>query len=332
ILSSCSNAKSSAVATQQWNSYELTVGKCTSRGTTITSSGNALEHFIPNTSVRRPLNRDSSFKNNVLSNTKNSLGKVEVSDRSNKKSDVASKKILDSGSSKHMMGDQSLLENFAKKFMGTVHYGNDRDDLLTRDRESNLYIISISDMAASSPVCLMSKATSTKSWLWHRRLSHLNFGTINGLTKHDLVDGLPKFKYGKYHLCSACERGKSKKASHPPKVVPSNHSKLELLHIDLCGPMRVASINGKRYILVIVNDYSRFTWIRTDNSTESKMKLLNLHDNQEDSADFNGNTTFVPYDAPKFEEDESSTIALDLSSMSSTKYNPQCISGLKLIL
>ncbi|GKF89595.1 integrase, catalytic region, zinc finger, CCHC-type containing protein, partial [Tanacetum coccineum] len=65
-----------------------------------------------------------------------------------------------------------------------------KDDLLTGDRESNLYTISISDIAASSPVCLMYKATSTKSWLWHRRVSHLDFGTINDLTKYDLVDGL----------------------------------------------------------------------------------------------------------------------------------------------
>ncbi|GJV32253.1 integrase, catalytic region, zinc finger, CCHC-type containing protein [Tanacetum coccineum] len=130
------------------------------------------------------------------------------------------------------------------------------DDLLIGGRESNLYTISISDMAASSPVCLMSKATSTKSWLWHHRPSHLNFGTINDLTRLDLVDGLPKFKYGKDHLYSACERGKSKKASHPPKLLSSDHSKLELLHMDLCGPMRVSSINGKKYILVIVDDYS----------------------------------------------------------------------------
>ncbi|GJV93256.1 retrovirus-related pol polyprotein from transposon TNT 1-94 [Tanacetum coccineum] len=132
------------------------------------------------------------------------------------------------------------------------------DDLLTGARESNLYTISVSDIVASSLVYLMSKATSTKSYLWHRRLSHLNFGTINDLTKHELVYGLPKLKYGKDHLCSAFERGKSKKSSHPPKVVPSNHSKLELFHMDLCGPMWVASINRKKYILVIVDDYSRF--------------------------------------------------------------------------
>ncbi|GJS65431.1 retrovirus-related pol polyprotein from transposon TNT 1-94 [Tanacetum coccineum] len=107
----------------------------------------------------------------------------------------------------------------------------------------------------------MSRATSTKSWLWHRRLSHLNFGTINQLTSKDLVDGLPKFKYNKDHLCSACEQGKIKKASLPPKLVPSTESKLELLHMDLCGPMRVASINGKKYIFVIIDDYSRYTWV-----------------------------------------------------------------------
>ncbi|GJU03952.1 retrovirus-related pol polyprotein from transposon TNT 1-94 [Tanacetum coccineum] len=65
--------------------------------------------------------------------------------------------------------------------------------------------------------------------------------------------------YGDY--VQACEQGKIKKASLPPKLVPSTESKLELLHIDLCGPMRVASINGKKYILVIVDDYSRYTWV-----------------------------------------------------------------------
>ncbi|GJV42867.1 retrovirus-related pol polyprotein from transposon TNT 1-94 [Tanacetum coccineum] len=135
------------------------------------------------------------------------------------------------------------------------------DDLLTGSCESNIYTISIFKLATSFPVCLMSKATSTKSWLWHRRLSHLNFGTINQLTSKDLVDGLPKFKYNKDHLCSACEQGKSKKSSFPSKLVPSTESQLELLHMDLCGPMRVESINDKKYILVIVDDYSWYTWV-----------------------------------------------------------------------
>ncbi|GJS51313.1 integrase, catalytic region, zinc finger, CCHC-type containing protein [Tanacetum coccineum] len=110
------------------------------------------------------------------------------------------------------------------------------DDLLTGSHDSNLYIISISEMATSSPVCLISRATSTKSWLWHRRLSHLNFCTIIQLTPKDRVDGLLKFKYNKDHLCSTYEQGKSKKASLPPKLVPSTDPKLELLYIDLYGP------------------------------------------------------------------------------------------------
>ncbi|GJT68443.1 integrase, catalytic region, zinc finger, CCHC-type containing protein [Tanacetum coccineum] len=340
-----------------------------------TKSQIKMKNKISISSVRRPTHRDSSFKNSVLSNTKNSSEKVEVSDRTNKKSNVASKNvesnkkiitnddiinaliaknvlcvscaknvlipchdnclakynlnvhlkvrralfttsrivkskfedptlvvsktsfsvkivqsksldttpvvsktkidvvtplsakhkivqivmwIVDSGFSTHMTGDRSLLKNFVEKFMGTVRFGNDQfiaitgyvdyvkgniivchvyyieglghnlfsveqlydgdlevafcsktcyvqnleeDDLLTGDHESNLYTISISnisifEMDASSPVCLMSKATLIKSWLWHRRLLHLNFGTINDFTKHDLVDDLLKFKYG----------------------------------------------------------------------------------------------------------------------------------------
>nr|GEU46546.1 putative reverse transcriptase domain-containing protein [Tanacetum cinerariifolium] len=92
-------------------------------------------------------------------------------------------------------------------------------------------------------------------------LSPLNFGTINQLTSKDLVDGILKFRYNKDHLCSACKQGKSKKASLSTKLVPSTEPQLELLHIDLCRLMRAASINGKKYILVIVDDYSWYTWV-----------------------------------------------------------------------
>ncbi|GJW40662.1 retrovirus-related pol polyprotein from transposon TNT 1-94 [Tanacetum coccineum] len=101
-------------------------------------------------------------------------------------------------------------------------------------------------MASASPICLMARATSTKSWLWHQRLSHLNFDTINDLANNDLVTGLPKFKYLKEYLCLSCEQGKSKRAPHKPKPVPNSKQRLHLLHMDLCGPMRVKSINGKR--------------------------------------------------------------------------------------
>ncbi|GJT53634.1 retrovirus-related pol polyprotein from transposon TNT 1-94 [Tanacetum coccineum] len=206
---------------------------------------------------------------------------------------------LDSGCSKHMIGDRSQLTNFINKFLGTVKFKNDHVakilgygdyqignvtisrvyyveglghnlfsvgqfcdsnlevafrqhtcfirnlegvDLLTGSQGNNLYTLSLGDMMASSPI-----------------------------SRHGLVRGLPKLKFEKDHLCSACAMGKSKKKPHKPKSKDTNQEKLYLLHMDLCGPMRVASVNGKKYILVIVDDYSRFTWVkflRTDNGTE----------------------------------------------------------------
>nr|GEZ31870.1 hypothetical protein [Tanacetum cinerariifolium] len=141
--------------------------------------------------------------------------------------------------------------------------------LISRSHDTNLYTISLDELLKSSPICLLSKALKTKSWLWHRRLYHLNFGTLNKLAKDGLARGIPRLKFQKDHLCSTYILGKSKISSHQPKAKDTNQEKLYLLHMDLCGPMRVASINRKRYILVIVDDYSRFTWnVRTDNGTE----------------------------------------------------------------
>nr|GFB71130.1 retrovirus-related Pol polyprotein from transposon TNT 1-94 [Tanacetum cinerariifolium] len=78
-------------------------------------------------------------------------------------------------------------------------------DLLLGNHTTNLYTINLHEMASASPICLMARASSTKSWLWHQCLSHLNFDTINDLAKNDLVFGLPKFKYHKEHLCPSCE-------------------------------------------------------------------------------------------------------------------------------
>nr|GFA37396.1 hypothetical protein [Tanacetum cinerariifolium] len=108
----------------------------------------------------------------------------------------------------------------------------------------------------------LAEASKTKSWLWHRRLSHLNFGAINHLARQCLVRGLLKLKFKKDHLYSACAMGKSTKKSHKPKSEDTNQEKLYLLHMDLCGTMRVESVNGKKHILVIVDDYSRFTWVK----------------------------------------------------------------------
>ncbi|GJR57882.1 retrovirus-related pol polyprotein from transposon TNT 1-94 [Tanacetum coccineum] len=98
-------------------------------------------------------------------------------------------------------------------------------------------------------ICSLARCNQ-QSWLWHQRLSHLNFNTINELAKKNLITGLPKFKYLKEHLCPSCERQKGKMAPHKPKLVPNSKQRLHLLHMDLCGPMRVESIHGKRYTIV----------------------------------------------------------------------------------
>ncbi|GJR45275.1 retrovirus-related pol polyprotein from transposon TNT 1-94 [Tanacetum coccineum] len=104
---------------------------------------------------------------------------------------------------------------------------------------------------------------------------HLNFDYINLLSKKDVVIGLPKLKYVKDQLCSSCEVSKAKRSSFKSKTIPSSKGRLNLLHMDLCGPMRVASINGKKYILVIVDDYSRYTWtlfLRSKDETPEVLK------------------------------------------------------------
>nr|GEU35573.1 retrovirus-related Pol polyprotein from transposon TNT 1-94 [Tanacetum cinerariifolium] len=133
-------------------------------------------------------------------------------------------------------------------------------DLLTSDRSSNLYTIALNEVASNFSTCLLAKAFS-QSWLWHQRLSHLNFATIYNLVKNNRVQGLPKMKFEKDHLYFACEQGKIHRKHHKSKTAFASNKPLYLLHIDLCGPMRVQSINGKRHVLVVVYDYSRYTCV-----------------------------------------------------------------------
>ncbi|GJS79600.1 retrovirus-related pol polyprotein from transposon TNT 1-94 [Tanacetum coccineum] len=132
-------------------------------------------------------------------------------------------------------------------------------DLIKGSHGTNLYTISVEDMMRSSPICLLSKASKNKSWLWHRRLNHLNFGTLNDLARKDLVRGLPRLKFEKDHLCSACQLGKSRKATHKPKTINTITEVLQPPSHGIIVTLRVlSSINEKNLpILVIVDDYSR---------------------------------------------------------------------------
>ncbi|GJS74351.1 retrovirus-related pol polyprotein from transposon TNT 1-94 [Tanacetum coccineum] len=130
-------------------------------------------------------------------------------------------------------------------------------DLIKGNCSMNLYTISVEDMMRSSPICLLSKASKNKSWLWHHRLNHLNFGTLNDLAYKDLVRGLPRLKIDKDHLCSACQLGKSRKSTHKPKTINTIMEVLHTLHMDLCGPLRVfmRTDNGTEFVNKDLTDY-----------------------------------------------------------------------------
>ncbi|GKB18139.1 retrovirus-related pol polyprotein from transposon TNT 1-94 [Tanacetum coccineum] len=145
--------------------------------------------------------------------------------------------------------------------------GNDR---LTGTRGSDPYTISLQESSLPTPICFLAKASPTQAWLWHRRLSHLNFDTINLLSKNDIVKGLPKLKFVKDQMCSSCEIGKAKRSFLKSLTITRSKKRLDLLHMDLYGRMRIETINEKKYILVIVDNYSRYTWtlfLRSKNET-----------------------------------------------------------------
>ncbi|TLX69477.1 DDE-type integrase/transposase/recombinase, partial [Labilibacter sediminis] len=133
--------------------------------------------------------------------------------------------------------------------------------LVDSQRKGNMYPLDIELIEGVPDICLLSKAASDISWLWHRRLSHLNFGYINKLIGKDLVRGLPLLKLDNDILCAACEQGKLSKSTYKSIKEHSVSEPLQLLHTDLCGPSSVPSLSGKKYILVLVDDYTKFTWV-----------------------------------------------------------------------
>ncbi|GKB43459.1 retrovirus-related pol polyprotein from transposon TNT 1-94 [Tanacetum coccineum] len=149
------------------------------------------------------------------------------------------------------------------------------NDLLTGSRGSDLYTISLQETSSPTLICFLAKVSLIQAWLWHQRLSHLNFDAINLISKKDIVNGLPKLKYAKDQLCSTCELSKAKRSTFKTKTVPSSKGRLNLLHMDLCGPMRIESINRKKYILVIVDEYSRYTWTLFLRARMKHQKYLN---------------------------------------------------------
>ncbi|KAI3684879.1 hypothetical protein L6452_34106 [Arctium lappa] len=134
--------------------------------------------------------------------------------------------------------------------------------VLSGFRKDNVYVINMGDNSSEKEsICFISEDSEKKNCLWHKRLSHLNFKTINALSNKELVVGLPKISFSKEKLCASCEKGKLTKSSFKTKRCFSISTPLQMLHMDLCGPVSIPSLGGKRYILVIIDEYTRYTWV-----------------------------------------------------------------------
>ncbi|GKB69461.1 retrovirus-related pol polyprotein from transposon TNT 1-94, partial [Tanacetum coccineum] len=203
--------------------------------------------------------------------------------------------VVDSGCSNHMTRNLKLLSNIVEQFLGTLKFGYDQiapilgyGDLVQGNvtikwvyyiEGLNHNLFSVGQFCDANLEVAFRKSTcyirdlkgndlltssSSQAWLWHHRLLHLNFDTINLISKYDIVTGLPKLKFVKDHLCSSCELGKAKRKSFKTKTTPSSKKRLQILPVDLCGPMRVEIFN-----------------VRTDKGTKFLNKTLHVYFAQE---------------------------------------------------
>nr|GEW14140.1 putative ribonuclease H-like domain-containing protein [Tanacetum cinerariifolium] len=177
------------------------------------------------------------------------------------------KGVIDSGCSRHMTRNMPYLSEFEEINGRYVAFGGNPKGgkisvLLRVPRENNMYNVDLKNIVPSRDLtCLFAKVILDESNLWHRRLGHINFKTMNKLVKGKLVRGLPTKVFENNHTCVACKKGKQHKASCKTKPVSFVSQPLQRLHIDLFGPTIVKSLNKKSYCLVVTDDYSRFTWV-----------------------------------------------------------------------
>ncbi|XP_070050888.1 uncharacterized protein [Nicotiana tomentosiformis] len=193
---------------------------------------------------------------------------------------------MDSGCSKHMTGRTYDFLSLKALQGGSVSFGNGKrgyilgvgrignkvdfvskictitnlvtgEVVLVAKRYKNIYVADFKSLQSGDLNCLSIVDDDVE--LWHRRLGHASFSLMNKLVKNDMVRGLPKSSFKDHKVCDACAKGKHVRSSFKLKKEVSTSRPLNLLHMDLCGPMRVPSRGGKRYIFVIVDDYSRFT-------------------------------------------------------------------------
>nr|KAJ0204922.1 hypothetical protein LSAT_V11C500296580 [Lactuca sativa] len=149
--------------------------------------------------------------------------------------------------------------HFTKKEGRVVN--TDKNIVLSASRKDDIYVLDIFSSDKALMQCFFIESQTNLSWIWHKRFSHLNFKNLSKISNQDLVRGLPKFSVVKDKICSACEQGKQTKSSFKPKSCSSISVPLHLLHMDLFGPIPVRSVGGNKYTLVVVDEFTRFTWV-----------------------------------------------------------------------
>ncbi|GJS31014.1 putative ribonuclease H-like domain-containing protein [Tanacetum coccineum] len=183
-----------------------------------------------------------------------SLALMATNSEGNPEEDLKDYAIIDSGCSGSMTGDKDKLSDFKEFKGGYVAFGNDSK------RNHNFYSQDIRMSYPFSKVQFVDEDLRMKMSM-ARRLGHVNFKNINKLVKGNLVRGLPSKTFKLDHSCVACRKGKQHRASCKKIEERTVREPLELLHMDLFGPVSVESVNRKKYCLVVTDDCSKFSWV-----------------------------------------------------------------------
>ncbi|GJS24087.1 putative ribonuclease H-like domain-containing protein [Tanacetum coccineum] len=243
-------------------------------------------------------NKNNNFNekvNTVKGNVTTVGPKAVISDEANAGNPqlkLQEKRVIDSRCSRHMTGNKSYLLDYEEINGGFVAFGEypkrgkitgkgkistdteyvvlspdfkllDENHVLLRvPRKDNMYSVDLKNIVPSGGLtCLFAKATLDESNLWHRRLGHINFKTMNKLVRRNLERGLPLKIFENNHTCVACQKGKQHKAFCKTKTVSSISQPLQMLYMDLFGPTFEKSLMKKMYYLVVIDNYSRFSWV-----------------------------------------------------------------------
>ena len=152
-----------------------------------------------------------------------------------------------------------------------------RNILLTRNKNESVYVADFNSTSSEGITCLFSKANTEEIQLWHKKLPHLNFKAMNLLVKKNLVRGLPKVELTKDGLCDASQTRKQRKSSFKSRIESSIDEPLQLLHMDLFGPVNIMSMSKKMYCLVIIYDFTRFSQTFFLHSKPEKSQFIINH-------------------------------------------------------